>query len=425
MADHGGPRRELLPSPTVTATRAGRCLALALAGLPAWSGPARGAGTAAAEGPTSTESTTEPAAKAALRRAREAARARDYATALRHFEEALRLQPSAKLHFNVGVCHHRLMMDHPPGSPAYEQQRGAAVAAYNRYLQAAPDAADHAEVSEMIRALGGTPLSEADPEPWTIELVEPDDVPDPPGLSDDDGGSESSSETPADAPTDAVADAPTDAPPKPPPDEPPPPRLRGRFGVVLPVVLSNPAELAASDELRPLPGVGLGLRGNAFLGPRRRIALGGELVVTLQPASARTRHRLATSTLGLLLEVRHPLGDGRFEIGGGGVLGLGTQSLTYRGPDRLRCAAGREASRRTGLWAGARLYLAALLGPRRNHELSLRLGPGLGAYAAGTRADEDANGNPCTDEPSAFETFGIDEGAALVVSVDIGYAPRF
>jgi hypothetical protein len=107
-------------------------------------------------------------------------------------------------------------------------------------------------------------------------------------------------------------------------------------------------------------------------------------------------------------------------------VGVGWQTLVYTGSDRLRCANGREASQRGGLWSGARLWLAALLGPRRNHELSLRLGPGLAAYAPGSvPAKRDAAGTTCEGEPSAFETFGLRDGAALSVTVDIGYAPRF
>jgi len=198
------------------------------------------------------------------------------------------------------------------------------------------------------------------------------------------------------------------------------------MGVFVPLVSSNPAQLAGSRELRPLPSLGLGLRGNAFLGHRRRIALGGELAIATQTASARTRHRLGLGWLGVVLEARHPLGRGRFEIGGGGVVGLGWQTLVYTGDAPLRCASGREASRRGGLWTGARLIVAALLGARRNHELSLRVGPGLAALAPGSvPASKDAAGVSCEGEPSAFETFGLREGAALSVTVDIGYAPRF
>lgn len=375
---------------------------------------------AAADEPTDAQ--REVASRAEITRARAAARAGDTATALQHFEEALRLKPSAKLHFNVAVCHHRLMMEEPAGSPAHEARRAAAVTAYNRYLQAAPGAPDAQEVAELVRALGGTPLSAEDPEPWTIELVEPDAVPDPPNLYD---GAASSPE-PGPAASDAATGDGTTKTTTPPPPRPTTPSLRGRVGGFLPVTMVNPAQLGRSDELRLLPALGLGVRGNGFLGQRRRIVLGGEMAIGTQPASARQRHRLSLGWIGVMVEVRHPLGRGRFEIGGGGVVGVGWQTLVYTGSDRLRCVSGREASQRGGLWSGARLWLAALLGPRRNHELSLRLGPGLAAYAPGTvPADRDAAGTTCEGEPSAFETFGLQGGPALSVTVDIGYAPRF
>lgn len=402
------------------ATRAGRCLAVALA-IASGAPPATARAHApAAATPATPASEGETAERAAITRAREAARAGDYATALRHYEDALRLQPSGKLHFNIAVCHHRLMMAAPARSPAYEARRAAAVKAYNDYLRADPDAPDAEEVAALVRALGGTPQTE-NPEPWTIELVEPDAVPDPPSLYD-------GAATPEPPRTPVDTSTPTG------PAEPPPlattpsaePTLRGRMGGFIPLVSSNPAQLAGSSELRPLPTLGLGLRGNAFLGHRRRIALGGEAAIATQTASARARHRMSLGWLGVLLEARHPLGRGRFEIGGGGVVGIGWQTLVYSGDDRLRCTSGREASRRGGLWTAARLTLAALLGPRRNHELSLRVGPGLAAFAPGSvPASEDAAGVSCEGEPSAFETFGLREGAALSVTVDIGYAPRF
>lgn len=393
-----------------------RCLAVALAivaGAPS-------AATARALAPASSEG--DEAKRAAIARAREAARAGDYATALRHYEDALRLQPSAKLHFNIAVCHHRLMVKAPAGSPEHEAQRAAAVSAYNDYLRADPDAADAEEVAELVRALGGTPQTE-NPEPWTVELVEPDAVPDPPSLYDGTASTPDASD--ASDVTDATPEPAEQHPPRSPPSS-TEPTLRGRMGGFIPLVSSNPAQLAGSRELRPLPGLGLGVRGNAFLGHRRRIALGGELAIATQTASARTRHRLGLGWLGVVLEARHPLGRGRFEIGGGGVVGLGWQSLVYTGDAPLRCASGREASRRGGLWTGARLTLAALLGSRRNHELSLRVGPGLAAFAPGSvPASKDAAGVSCEGEPSAFETFGLRDGAALSVTVDIGYAPRF
>lgn len=410
------------------ATRAGRCLAVALAiasGAPPAAAAAGAHASASASGPaaaaapappaTST-STSDEAKRAAITRAREAARAGDYEAALRHYEDALRIQPSAKLQFNIAVCHHRLMMAAPAESPEHEARRAAAVRAYNEYLRADPEAPDAEEVAELVRGLGGTPQTE-NPEPWTIELVEPEAVPDPPNLWDASGAG-----TEGTGAATSTASGPAPRPTPPSAEQ----ALRGRMGGFIPLVVTSPAQLADSGELRPLPALGLGLRGNGFLGHRRRVALGGEAAIATQTASARARHRLTLGWIGVLVETRHPLGRGRFEIGGGGVVGIGWQTLVYTGDAPLRCASGREASRRGGLWTGARLTLAALLGPRRNHELSLRVGPGLAAFAPGSvSATKDAEGMSCEGETSAFERFGLRDGAALSVTVDIGYAPRF
>jgi len=360
-------------------------------------------------------------AREALARAREATRARDYQAAIEHYEHALRLQPSPKLHFNVAVCHHQLLGEQAQGSPPYEEHRAAAVASYNRYLQAAPRAEDREDVAAMVRALGGTPITD-NPEPWTIELVEPGDVPDPPGFDDtwDAQPLDSAAKALDEENVDNVKPRPT---PRPSPKAVGP---RGRLGVFLPILLTNPRKLAASDLLRPVPALGMGLRGGGFLGPRRRVSLGGELALTTQATSAQSRYRLSSAYLGVQIEYHHPLGtEGRFEIGADGVIGLGSQALVHDGDQRLRCSNNREASRRNGLWASSRLFFAALLGKRRNHELSARIGPGIAAFAAGSRVSQDPDGITCEGEPTAFETFGLPEGAALVVSFDLGYAPRF
>lgn len=405
-AERGSPRR--LPR--------GVALSLVLSGGVTVASHPRYAAAAPSEPAPSEPAPSE--AKAELSRARAAARSGDYAAALEHFEQARRLQPAAKLHFNIAVCHHRLLGEHEAGSMPYEHHRAAAVDSYNRYLQAAPKADDAAEVMEVVRALGGTPLSADDPEPWSIELVEPDSVPDPPGL-DEDWDTETTDEagTARATETDAPGRSPTPRPPRGP---------AGRLGGYVPLTFASPVQLGRSEQMRPYPLLGLGLRGNAFLGPRRAVALGGELSLTTQPISARSRHRVSMGTLGVLVESRHPLGRrGRLELGAGGVVAVATQALIYSGDMRLRCSPAREASRRNGLWTQARVTFAVLLGPRRNHELSLRLGPGLTAMSTGSTAATGTDGEPCTAaDPSAFETLGLDDGAALVVSFDLGYASR-
>ncbi len=379
------------------------------------------------DAPTSDDATAQ--AKAALRRALAATRAKDYSTALTHFEHALRLSPSPKLHFNIAVCHHRLMGEHAEGTKPYEQHRQAAVTSYNHYLATEPQDAE--AVESVIVALGGTPVTD-NPEPWTIELVEPGETPDPPGF-DEEWIAGASTPDPAPEPGDPdAAQTPekTDDVAGPQPGVGPqpvvPPQLRGRVGVFIPLFMAHPGQMIGSSTLSGAPMLGLGLRGNAFIGPARRLGLGAEFVVVRQTMGTNDRHRLGGGNLSLMLDYRHPLGDGgRYEIGASGVVGVGTEILEYTGADGLRCANGREASRRNGLWTGARVVGAVLLGKDRNNELSLRLGPGLAANSEGSRANEDADGMSCAGEPSAFTTLGLRHGATLVVSFDLGYARRF
>ena len=363
-------------------------------------------------------------AEAAVAKARQATRDRDYAAAIEHFREAMRHRPTAKLQFNIGVCHHRLMVTQSPGSSAYEEHRGAAVEAYNRYLEAAPGASDTKDVVEMIRALGGTPYSAEQTEPWSIDLVEPDEVPAPPSF--DEGG----------LPT--VEPPPSDGPPDPPPEPlPPPTEVRDpnapltdpRWGLSfsIPVLMFGPGQLGGSDRLVPAPNLGLAVGGNGFLGSNRALWLGGEIGLTGQPISAADRPRLSLFHAGLVLEYHRSLGkQGRAEIGGGGLLSFASQTLLFSGTPRLRCAVSeREASRRNGLAAVARVYAAVLMGKRRNHALTFRLGPGIAVLAPGTVARTGPEGEGCENEPSPFQDLGVDEGPSLVLSFDVGYSPRF
>ena len=369
-------------------------------------------------------------AKAALDRARAATREGNYEAAIVHYEQAQYHQPSPKLHFNIGVCHHRLLSVYEPGSELYERHRAGAVASYDQYLKSAPDAEDAETVIGMIHALGGTTKAE-DSEPWAIEEVDPDGLPDAPGFADEWNDDPSAQEEPehpgGETGHEPVEDDTTDDPP---PEDPPTPMPRpvgpvGRFGVFIPVMVTSPSQLAASD-LSSAPSLGLGIRGNAFLGPKRRVSLGGEIALMPQLVSTQTQHRLSTLTGVIFVEYRHPVGpDGRFEVGGGGSVGLGSQALVHDGDNGLPCVASREASRRNGLWSSARFYFAALLGPKRNHELSLRVGPGLAAFSGGTPGTGMSDEVDCMAQPTAFETFGLNEGAALVMTFDLGYAPRF
>jgi hypothetical protein len=360
------------------------------------------------------------AAKAAFFEGRDAAARGDYDAALEGFERALALEPSPGIHYNIAVCHHRLMLEVTEGSEAYETSRRRAIEAYDRYLEAAPDADDREAVQELIRSLGGRSTESSR---WTIERLEPDPSPELRGPE----------------PDPPEPDPPEVQLPEPPPRvEPKPParattdwRPRGRVGAGFVLGLTNMRELARTDEVATLPSLGLTLRGGAFLGPRDRINLGGEVALAGQPSRTDTRHRLATGHLGVTIDYGHPVGERRrLEIGGGGLVGIAGQSLHHRGASQVSCPTtsrtqgDRVVGQRGGLLLGGRFTLAALLGRRRNHELALRITPGLGLYGAGQRGSHTVTGESCDEGPTPFEELGMN-GPALVVMVDLGYAPRF
>lgn len=380
-----------------------------------------------ADAETNAATTAEPtatdprdAARDAVGRGRAAARKGDYTEALGHFERALALAPAPKLHFNIAVCHHRLLGRHGGDAEPYERHRAAAIAAYNAYLEAAPEAPDRSEVAALVTALGGTPWTPS-AQPWTIELVEPDDVPDPPPF---DGWED----PPApDDPEDDPPDLPCiDDPPGPPVAVPlPPPSYRGAIGAFVPIGWIAPVALGRSDELVAAPAIGLGLRGYGFVGPRRRLVVGAEAALSAQATSPQKRHRYSHGQFALYLGYRHPLGSaGRVELGVDGVLGVASQALVFRGSPRLRCSEGPEASRRGGLGSQVRFVASMRLGPKRRHVIAARVGPGLAAFGSGSLAAEGTDGMDCSGEPTAFERFSLPGGAALGVGFDLGYALR-
>jgi hypothetical protein len=370
---------------------------------------------------------TATRAKAAVSAGREAASRRDLTTALERFEEALALRPAASLHFNIAVCHHNLMLAAAPGDEVYESHRRAAIESYGRYLDASPDAEDRASIEATMKELeelGGRPEAEDE---WVIERLDPDDVPVAPALRD-------AAEPAPPAQTEPRPPPGAATPGATPPESLP---LTGRLGPFVPLTLASLVELSESDEaaaagvpaMRALPGIGLGVRGSAFLGARRRISVGGELWATGQPISSRARPVLVSGALAPTVEYRHPVLRGRMEIGAGGALGVTLQTLRYAGDTPPSCAVSERGalSTRAGVLLSGRVLLTVLLGERRNHELSLRVSPGLAAFGPASRAkDDDASQpTPCSELPTPFESLGLSGRAALVVMIDLGYAPRF
>ncbi len=353
-------------------------------------------------------------AQAAIDRGKAAARAGDHATALREFESALAQRPSARLRFNVAVCHHQLMLGSAKDSAAHEQHRQGAVAAYRAYLQETPDAEDRDEVERIIVELGGEPPARPG---MRLPRVHPDDEPAAPQLQD--VGMPRVEPTPTTTPA-------TTSTTTPPPTK--PRELRARVGPFVPLVLAHMGQLkrsdAREDEARAAfaPMIGLGARGAGFLGAHKRVHVGGEAALYVQPVDTRQRHTLFAAHLAFTTDYALVLGPARrFELTFGGLLGVLYEQLRVRDAvDGTRCAkhATGEVSARGGLLFGGRIGLVGLLGARRNHEIGLRFGPALSVVGRGTQRDD------CDDEPP-FQEVGLPSGAGLVTMIDLGYAPRF
>ena len=195
----------------------------------------------------------------------------DYTGALARFEAARTPRPSPKVLYNVGVCHMRLYRraSGRGDAQARDLHAAAAVEAFNTYLRDRPTAEDRVEVEDMIRALGGTPATQAQ----LRDPLRPIDLPPapPPDIKR------------ADPPTPARAPPTPTAPVKPAPPEDPLPR--GYLGVLVGVAVQP--QLTTRSDLRGGVAGLLALRGGARLGPRRRVELGGQLAFAVPDATVR------------------------------------------------------------------------------------------------------------------------------------------
>lgn len=376
--------------------------------------------TASAQGPDAeTPARRKARAKAAVRRAHGFAEAGDFARALTAFEEAMAILPAAKLHHNIAVCHHQLMLAAPADDPARARHRGAAVRAYQTYLDQA-DAPDRAAIEQVIADLGGPPEGD-DGLGLHIERIDPDDDP-PPRLKSEDFRRID----PDDAPRDVAAAPGTGAPRSKRRNGP-----SGLVGVAFAVDLHSPAALTDNPDAQGLPLVGAIVWGGGLVGRRRATAIGAEVSFASGVGGDRSRYRLAGGHLGVFAGYGWSLGrTRRIALGAGGMLGLVGDSLTRRDAPRSEALCpdtsgdANVVSQRGGILVAARARVGVLLGTRRNHEIALRIAPALGLFNAGSKGDTSAT---CESDGAAtpFQQFGMDEGASLVVITDLGYAARF
>ena len=156
------------------------------------------------------------------------------------------------------------MLAEPADAPAREEHRSGAVAAYRAYLQDTPNAEDRDEVERIILELGGTPPKRPG---MRLPLVHPDDPPAKPPQLHEVG-------IPRVDPDPSPGTADPEPTPQPRPQPQPMDRereLRARVGPFVPLVLPYMRRLAKTDDVMGLPLLGLGGRGAAFVGKRKRV----------------------------------------------------------------------------------------------------------------------------------------------------------
>lgn len=363
-------------------------------------------------------------ARVAFGRGREQARAEHYADAIASFEEALRLRPTSGLHYNIAVCHHRLLLAAAEDTELHEEHRAAAVIAYNAYLDAAPAAEDRYAVAATIQDLHGRPnlidewrIDGGDPGRATLELRESETTqevqPQP--------------QTPDPEPT-PVAEVEPDAdlapPVRPPPAISPmrPGFPHGMFGLGFSFDAIAPRAMSSTSGIDSLPALGPTLRAGGFIGEQRELLVGAEFAWATTPTRANDGHRISSMQFLLLTEwARAVRSDKRLELGVSATAGLGGQTLVHNGPSPAICpvrAAG-VVSTRGGLFLGSRFLVRATFGARRQHAVSLRTGPTLAAMGGGTRDSACPQG-----DPHPFEGYDVPNGS-LQLRSELGYAFRW
>lgn len=347
-------------------------------------------------------------ARAAFEAGARAFGAGDYARALAEFERAMALRPSPKIHYNIGVCHQQLMLDARDrgDTEAESVHAAAAVEAYKTYLRELPDAEDRVEVEATIRDLGGTPLTQ-----FRLKSLPPPRA---------DAAAPASDEPPEPS---------ADPPPSPPPpeaapeiDEPPPssaetPLPRGRIGATF--GLNGQPQIGAARLDGAVQGF-IMARVGAFVGARRRVYLGAGVLAAAAFETANDKLALQMQAATLDIEYAQPLGRARrVELVFGGFVAGAREALRIRAAEqRPICAArptGTLVSQRGGAGAGGRVGLHVLLGPRKNHELGVRLSTAILGFGTGTAA---------ADCEPPFSQFDVPRARWLLLG-DSGYAFRF
>ena len=370
------------------------------------------------DSPAGVDDSPREQAKAAVQRGQRAFQAEDYAAAIVAFDEANHLRPTPKLDYNLGICHQRLHA-RARSDGTYDAERlhaNAAIDAYNRYLAARPTADDRPVVEDLIRGLGGTPV--------TAAALKPAPKPPPAG------------ETPAQAPTsgDSADDgrtksqdpAPSDMSQGDDPVRPPEPA--GTSAVALPrgslvagLALWSIPQMNAHPTVEAASMGALLIRAGVHFGARRWLFVGAGLAVAgVNNTQTTSKLGSAAQTFDALVGIHLPVGrGGRLVIPMTGILGAGREALRTRADiPRPACASGSGTlvGARWGGRIGARAGVLIFLGERRNHGLNIDLDGVANLYGRGPVADD------CSQ--SVFQELAVPRARASI-GVSLGYGVRF
>ena len=369
------------------------------------------------------DSSAKAEATAAVRRAQAAFQAGNYRAAIVDFTRANALRPAAKLEYNIGICHLRLHQEalEKDDREAEKHHADAAINAFNRYPKARPTSEDRAAVEDMIRSLGGTPITSAALRPAPTKKTDPTE-PNP---------------APSEAPTPDQSD-PTSEPEKgqaPPVDETqetqetqnndeavararrtlPRGSIAAAFGLWFQPQLSGHATVEAT------PMALLSLSGGVYLGAKRRLFTGAGIGIA-GGGNEDSKTKIGASALALdgLVGLHLPLGNNdRFVLPITAIIGATREALKIRNDmSKPTCSIGQgtQVGAHWGGRLGARLGALVLLGPRRAHGLLFDLDLSATIYGRGPLADG------C--EQSPFEFLALPSVRATI-GASLGYTFRW
>jgi hypothetical protein len=348
------------------------------------------------------------AAKAEVQAAREAFSRGDFQLAIDHYQAAMAILPAPKLHYNIGVCHQRLSVE-AEAAEDRTRERDLAIESYNRYLEQNPRAEDRLEVAEIIRELGGVPVTMPSLKPLFEgdgeQPSEPNDgAPDP------------------EQPDPEQPDSDLEIEPAQPPAAPkqPPYPSHGRFGMMF---VGGYSPMIGSAEAIDAPGMfALDLHGGGFIGPRRRFLLAAHTMLFSGAALRADGFSFYGYSVGLLGQHTWVLGREGAQLSFGAVAGLTGQGLSQREdvpPPLCSLGGGAQIAARTGGLLAPRFDLGILLGVRRRGMISVLVQPSFAVFGEGPRGDQ------CSDGETPWKVVGVRENWDFQLWAGAGYSFRF